>query len=132
DLVNQIINKGEAQPRAGVPRFRRATPEADTSSSESYSLVISDDRTNSIVVVGNKAGIQKIRDLVKKLDFRLRAEDQGGVFVYYVRHSEAETIANTLNGIATESQKALEESNAPRTGPPTTNPTTGQIQASSA
>ncbi len=136
DLVNQIINKGEASSRMtpGVPRFRRTTPDADasSSSSESYSLVISDDRTNSIVVVGNKAGIAKIRNLVAKLDFRLRPEDQGGVFVYYVRHSEAETIANTLNGIATESKKALEESSAPRAGPPVTNPNTGAVQASNA
>lgn len=134
ELINQIINKGDAGQKfgPGVPRFRRTTPDADSSAgSESYSLVIADDRTNSIVVVGNKAGTLKIRELVKKLDFRLRPEDQGGVFVYYVRHSEAETIANTLNGIATESKKALDDTQSNRSGPPATNPNTGMVTASS-
>lgn len=136
ELINQIINKGDANQKfgPGVPRFRRTTPDADggPSGSESYSLVISDDRTNSIVVVGNKAGIQKIRELVRKLDFRLRPEDQGGVFVYYVRHAEAENIANTLNGIASESKKAQEEQQSGKQGPPATNPQTGQVTAPSA
>lgn len=110
DLVMKIINKGESQSGfgAGVPRFRRAGSGDQNSSSgaESFSLVIGDDRTNSIIVVGNKAGIEKIRKLVSQLDFRLRPEESGGVHVYYVRHGEAENIANTLNGIATESKKA--------------------------
>lgn len=136
DLVNQIINKGQPQNNMGpgVPRFRRTAPDGGDSSSsaESYSLVISDDRTNSIVVVGNSAGIQKIRELVRKLDFRLNPEDQGGVFVYYVRHAEAEAIANTLNGIAGESKKAQDSGGAGARPSIMPNPTTGQVQASSA
>ncbi len=137
DLVTQIITKGESGNRfqPGVPRFRRTAPGADGGSAggtESYSLVVSDDRINAIVVVGNKAGIEKIRELIKKLDFRLNPEDSGGVFVYYVRFSEAEQIANTLNGIATESKKALEEQTKGLGGGPVpTNPKTGESQGSS-
>lgn len=142
DLINQIINKGEDQGAAGVPRFRRARVQdtgSGSGSSESYSLVISDDRTNSIVVVGNKAGIQKIQGLVKKLDFHLSPEDQGGVYVYYVRHSKSEEIAETLNGIADESKKATQQSQGGAGGgigggsggPPLTNPKTGQIMGDS-
>jgi len=112
DLINQIINKepsrgggaagGFGQPPgfgAGVPRFRsRGQPGSGVP--EELSLVAPDDRTNAIIVVGNKAGIDKVRGLVKKLDYKLDPAEAGGVFVYYVRFGEAEKIAQTLSGIA--------------------------------
>jgi general secretion pathway protein D len=118
ELISKIINKGESGAnQVGVPRFRRRTggDEASSSGAESFSLVVGDDRTNSIIVVGNKAGIAKIRQLVKQLDFRLQPDEQGGVHVYYVRHGEAEQIADTLNGIASESKKAQDQT--AQTGP---------------
>lgn len=109
DLIDQIINKGEKkgnQFNPGIPRFRSGQQQTNSGSgAANYSLVIPDNRTNSIIVVGNEAGISRIRGLVANLDFRLRPEDAGGVYVYYVRHGEAEKIANVLNGIATESTK---------------------------
>jgi len=105
-LVDQIINKGESKNSRNVPRFRRKKTGASKSGAESYSLVVSDERTNSIVVMGNKAGIKRIKALVKKLDFPLNPEDAGGVYVYYVRHGNAEKIANVINGVATDAKKA--------------------------
>lgn len=114
DLIDQIINKGEKknnQFNPGIPRFRSgAQTTGSGSGAANYSLVIPDNRTNSIIVVGNEAGISRIRGLVARLDFRLRPEDAGGVYVYYVRHGEAEKIANVLNGIATESTKSVGQS----------------------
>lgn len=114
DLIDKIINKGEKNTGGfpgGVPRFGRPGESSGGSSSgaEVYSVVVPDERTNSIVVVGNKAGIEKIRHLVSRLDFRLRPDEAGGVFVYYVRNHEAEAIANVLNNIATESKKAADQ-----------------------
>jgi general secretion pathway protein D len=113
DLVDTIINKGEKKNNqfGGVPRFRPAGgPEAgSTNGAEIYSVVVSDDRTNSIIVVGNKAGIEKIRRLVARLDFPMRPDEQGGFFVYFLRHAEAQPIADMLNGIATESKKAQDQ-----------------------
>ena len=119
ELISKIINKGEDPGKGGVPRFRRRSSkdDASTGSTESFSLVVGDERTNSIIVVGNKAGISKIKRLVKKLDFRLQPDEQGGVHVYYVRHGEAEQIADTLNGIASESKKASEQSTGAPKGP---------------
>lgn len=110
DLVDQIINKGEKKNQfgTGVPRFRPAgSPEAGGGSgAEVYSLVVPDERTNSIIVVGNKAGIEKIRKLVSRLDYSMSADERGGFFVYPLRFAEAEPMANILNGIASESKKA--------------------------
>lgn len=137
DLINQIINKGQKNQTGftpGIPRFRSGQPgESGGSGAESFSLVLPDDRTNSIIVVGNQAGIAKIKSLVAKLDFRLRPDELGGVYVYHVRHSEAEKLANTLNGIATESKKALDQQNQPGGGPqiprPGADPTAGSAAA---
>jgi general secretion pathway protein D len=110
DLVDQIINKGEKKNQfgTGVPRFRPAGgPESGGGSgAEVYSLVVPDERTNSIIVVGNKAGIEKIRKLVSRLDYPMSADERGGFFVYPLRFAEAEPMANILNGIASESKKA--------------------------
>jgi general secretion pathway protein D len=108
DLVNQIINKdtskggagGAPAFGAGVPRFRSRGGSAQGGTPEELSLVASDDRTNAIIVVGNNAGIQKVRDLVKKLDYKLDPSEAGGVFVYYVKYGEAEKIVSTLSGLA--------------------------------
>ena len=41
--------------------------------------------------------------MVSQLDFKVSAESQGGVFVYYVKHGEAEKIAQTLSEVAKDS-----------------------------
>ncbi|MGE4132454.1 MAG: type II secretion system secretin GspD [Bdellovibrionales bacterium] len=130
DLVDQIINKGEKKSQfgGGVPRFRPAGAQdsGGGSGAEVYNLVVPDERTNSIIVVGNKAGIEKIRRLVSRLDYPMRPDEQGGFFVYALRHAEAEPMANILNGIASESKKAQDaaaNSKAPTIGGPT-----GQVQ----
>lgn len=110
DLVNKIINKGESSSSSSVPRFRRSGSNDESSKgSVNLSYVTSDDRTNTIIVLGNKAGIGKAKELIKKLDFGLTGEEEGGVFVYYVKHNDAEEIAKTLGGIAEDSVKAQEE-----------------------
>ena len=113
DLINQIINKdptsksssggggfgGAPAFGAGVPRFG-GRKSSTSGAPEELSLVAPDDRTNALIVVGNATGIQKVRDLVKKLDYKLDPAESGGVFVYYVRYGEAEKIAQTLSGLA--------------------------------
>ncbi|MBX3022414.1 MAG: type II secretion system secretin GspD [Bdellovibrionales bacterium] len=130
DLIQQIINKGEKanQFGSGVPRFRPAgAPDSGGGSgAEVFSVVVPDERTNSIIVVGNKAGIEKIRRLVARLDYPMRPEEQGGFFVVYLRHAEAQPIADMLNGIATESKKAQDASAQPRS--PVLGGPSGQVQ----
>lgn len=105
ELVNKIVNKGDNKAggagtfSAGVPRFSQPTTSSKGSSS-AYFLVFPDDRTNSLIIVGNKAGIARVKKLVSQLDFRIRPDESGGVHVYYVKNGDAEKIAQTLSGIA--------------------------------
>lgn len=124
DLVDRIINKEDNKSRfsSGVPRFRPAGQQPSTggSGAEVYSLVVPDERTNSIIVVGNVAGIDKIRKLIARLDYPMRPDEQGGFYVYSLRHAEAEAVEKILNGIAAESKKAQDQ--AARPGAPATAP----------
>ena len=130
ELVNKIVNKDNKSGggaggafSAGVPRFSRGGGGGQGMGS-AYFMVIPDDRTNSLIVVGNKAGIERVRKLITQLDFRIRAEDQGGVFVYYVKYNDAEKIAQTLSGIAKDAAPKPSSTNAA----PVISPTSG-VQA---
>lgn len=113
ELVNKIVNKDSSSANqrggtfsAGVPRFSSTANRTTTSggSGSAYFMVIPDDRTNSLIVVGNTPGITRVRKLITQLDFKIRLEDQGGVYVYYVKHGDAEKISQTLTGIAKENK----------------------------
>ena len=140
DLVDKIVNKGSGNTRnsgagafsAGVPRYNTQGTAGQKGSA--YFMVIPDDRTNSLIVVGNKAGITRIKKLISQLDFRLPPDENGGVYVYYVRHGEAEKIAQTINGVAKETTQKPAANNQMQAFPsfggyPSQNPqgaTTGQ------
>ncbi|XGC82179.1 type II secretion system secretin GspD [Bdellovibrio bacteriovorus] len=105
DLVDKIVNKGSKTQggapgtfTAGVPRFSRSAG-ASSQQGASFFMAIPDDRTNTIIVIGNKSGIVRIKKLIGQLDFKIRPEDSGGVYVYYVKNGDAEKIAATLQGV---------------------------------
>lgn len=107
ELIMKIVNRGEQQQQrggaftAGVPRFGR-TNTTQGNQGSAYFVVIPDERTNSLIVTGNKAGIERINRLLKQLDRRVDAGETGGVYVYYVKYGDAEKIAQTLAGVAKE------------------------------
>lgn len=124
DLIDKIVNKGGRSSsgggvgapgafNAGVPRFTRGGAGTSSQQGASFFMSIPDDRTNSIIVTGNKSGIERVRKLVEKLDFRLSPEDSGGVNVYYVRHGDAKKIAQTLQGVTKDGQASRPGSPSP-------------------
>ena len=59
--------------------------------------IITDERTNSLLVLASRGAIQDIRDLVRQLDVPLIGG--GRIHVYYLKHADAEELAETLNGM---------------------------------
>jgi general secretion pathway protein D len=122
DIIMQVINKestGSKNSRFAprIPRFNQPST-AKGGGAEQLSMVAPDERTNSLIVLGNRAGLDKVKELVKKLDFGLSPEDAGGVFVYYVKYGEAEKIAATLNGVAGDTNKNKTNGQNPNMAPP--------------
>ena len=113
DLIDKIINKDQDKKKS---TFRPASRFGQAEKTEALSLVTPDERTNSIIVVGNSQGIQRIQKLVAQLDYPLDPSDAGGVYVYYVKHGDAKKIADTLSGIAQEQEKQTTQSSSPASG----------------
>lgn len=109
DLIDKVVNKGQksttGQNRfsAGVPSFSANTNQRSGGQGASYFMVFPEDRTNSLIIVGNGAGIQRVKKLIAQLDFKVKAEDQGGVYVYNMKFGNAEDIAKTLAEVAKDS-----------------------------
>lgn len=132
ELIMKIINKGE-KPQAGgaftagVPRFGQSRPQQGNTGS-AYFMVIPDDRTNSLIVTGNKAGFERIHRLLQQLDRPLPGGDGGGVNVYYVKYGDAKKIAATLAGVAKDAGPKPGGGTSGAPGAPVISPTQG-VQA---
>lgn len=88
-------------------------------------MVIPDDRTNSLIVTGNKAGFERIHRLLQQLDRPLPGGDAGGVNVYYVKYGDAKKIAATLAGVAKDAGPKPGGGGGGAPGAPTISPTQG-------
>lgn len=146
DLVDKIVNKGQGGGgrgggissgapggfAAGVPRFSRPGG-ATSQQGASFFMAIPDERTNSIIVVGNKSGILRVKKLISQLDFRLNLDGSSGVNVYYVKHGEAEKIAQVLSGVAKDAAPKKDNFSGPNAGffppplPQSSDPASGGI-----
>lgn len=121
DLIDKIVNKGQKTNTqgpagtfsSGVPRFSRTTSGAQGQSGNAFFMAIPDDRTNAIIVVGNNQGIARVKKLIAQLDFRIRPEDSGGVYVYYLKHGDAEKIAQVLSGVTKDATPKASSPQAP-------------------
>jgi general secretion pathway protein D len=59
--------------------------------------IITDERTNSLVALASRSTLEEIRDFIRKLD--VPVEGGGRIQVYYLKHADAEELADTLNSL---------------------------------
>ncbi len=78
--------------------------------------VVADDRTNSILLTGERSARLRLKALILNMDTPMASG--GDVQVRYLRYADAEKIAEKLKGQATASAKA-------QGGPPVANPASG-------
>lgn len=75
---------------------------------ESISKLTAEPRTNAIIAMANASGAKRLRELIAKLDVPIIARNSGLVHVYYLFHSDSETLSKTLSqlvsGAKTSSQ----------------------------
>ena len=60
--------------------------------------IVADDRTNSVIVSGEKQARERIATLVQRLDSEL--ESNGNTRVYYLKYSKAEDLVKVLQGVS--------------------------------
>lgn len=105
DIITNLLFQTSSGGVSGTATRRLPTARATSQQqeiirgAERYSNIFVDDRTNSIVVLANNAGIRKIKELVSKLDFEM--EGGSDVHVYKLKHARAEDLSTTLTSIIT-------------------------------
>jgi general secretion pathway protein D len=79
--------------------------------------IVADERTNSVIVSGERQARERVVALVQRLDAEL--ESQGNTRVYYLKYAKAEDLVKVLQGvsatIAAETQGAATQAQSART-----------------
>ncbi|MGH0034836.1 MAG: type II secretion system secretin GspD [Myxococcota bacterium] len=90
--------------RTSVSRRTSARAAAQTAEAASRGTVriITDDRTNSLIVLASRSQLEDIRGLVRKLDVPVSGE--GSIRVYYLKHADAEELVQTLTSLVSGSR----------------------------
>ncbi len=74
-----------------------ATPPGLTPGAAGKVRILTDDRTNSLIVLAPKTQLQEVRRLVRKLD--VPVSGGGRIHVYYLQHADSEELAQTLSAM---------------------------------
>ena len=102
--ISQVI-----QTKAGIAAAKRpARGQAGATETKSEGKLIADERTNSLIAIGDVQTLDRIEDLVKKLDVSV-PQGSGKVNVYYLQNADAEELAGVLTGIPLEESVAQNE-----------------------
>ncbi|MFD2165444.1 type II secretion system secretin GspD [Thalassotalea euphylliae] len=83
--IIEKMNKPQTGAKAGTPTFL-------------IPKIVADDRTNSVIVSGERQARERITKLVERLDSEL--ESNGNTRVYYLKYSKAEDLVKVLEGVS--------------------------------
>jgi general secretion pathway protein D len=93
-------------------RARRDEPavptEGVTAGKESRYItkVLSDERTNSLIVLANEEGHQAVRDLIEKIDIDVDPTSRSQIYVYRLEHAKADDISKVLQDLSQDKKTA--------------------------
>ena len=101
DQISEIYGAEAVSPAAATRRTRTsrrsATPAAPAADAHGRVRILTDERTNSLIVLSSRSQFDEIRSLVAKLDVPVTGG--GRIHVYYLSHANAEELAQTLNSL---------------------------------
>jgi len=106
ELAGKVTQVLEIQsgPAVAPRRPARGQPASPTAQ-RAAARIIADERTNSIIAIGDIQSLARIRDLVEKLDVPAPA-GAGKIHVYYLQNADADEMAKVLAGIPLEPVRA--------------------------
>ncbi len=107
-----------------------ASPSGVQSSGDDAPKIISDPRTNSLIVIADVESIAFIKELLAALDVETPS-GQGNITVLHLKYAEAETLASVLTSISSKTTSASKTS-IPKSGQPENLAATAQPTITSA
>ena len=111
------IFEGSSARRTTTTRTnRRRTPAPaqpdDTGAALGEVKIISDERTNSLIIIASAYDTEKVKSLVTILDKEI-PRGSGNINVYYLQHANAEELTKVLTSLPEKTDKAVEVGKAP-------------------
>jgi general secretion pathway protein D len=103
EIYGAEVSSGAAETAAQRRSTRRRsrnqpTPTPTANSTPGSNVrIITDERTNSLLVLAPQSALDDIRELVHQLDVPLQGF--GRIHVYYLKHADADELATTLNSM---------------------------------
>lgn len=120
EKIKTIFDSSDDQSSSVSRRSSRSSSRRSSRSSspeledvQAISQVISDERTNSVIVKGTKRSILKVRALISRLDTAL-AGGEGSIKVYALKYANAEEMAKTLGQLVSEASASSDKRNNAR------------------
>jgi len=110
EIYGANVSSGGGGRRRATSRSRRSStnkPTAPTSTGVSplnRVRLITDDRTNSLIVLAPRSQLEEVRTLVNKLD--VPVSGGGEIHVYYLQHADAEELSQTLQSLVSGTPRA--------------------------
>ncbi len=111
--VTQVLQSQAVEVQAAPQRTARARQVAQAASPGAK--IIADERTNTLIAIGDKQTLDRIEDLVRQLDVSV-PRGAGKVHVYYLQNADADELAKVLSGIPV--QESLPQAEAAPGQPP--------------
>ncbi len=104
--LSEIFGADVAGPATtAAARVRRAQQQAQaganggSSGSKGQVRILTDERTNSLIVLAARQRLDEIREVIQRLD--VPVSGGGRIHVYYLKHADAEELADTLSSLIT-------------------------------
>ncbi len=104
DVSSSAATSATAARRARSSRRTRTPAPTVEPASRGKIRIITDERTNSLILLASRSQLDDIRELIRTLD--VPVEGQGRIRVYYLKHADAEELAQTLQGLLTGQAQA--------------------------
>jgi general secretion pathway protein D len=99
EIYKAEVSTAGAAPTTRTRRAARRTAQeaAAAGGAAATARIITDDRTNSLIVLATRETLEEVRDLVLRLDVPVTGG--GRIHVHYLKHANAEELAQTLAGL---------------------------------
>ncbi len=112
ELADTIMTILEGSGTGNAPTSRAAARQAQAAGKRVSGQVLAYERTNTLMLQGNKGFIEHARQLISQLDVAADA-GRAGVHVFYLEHAQAEPLAETINSIITGSARTATDARRP-------------------
>ena len=102
------------QQREAPRRIPRATSSAGGGQQTSGLKIITDERTNSLIVIAHHEDMNKIKAIIEKLDIEVETPEEG-IYVIRLQNADAEQVVSILSGLIGGGGGAVTQPSRPTT-----------------